>query len=126
MTASALDFARSRALTGIAGDRGEADDHGDLLSGQLADLVEAGDEGDGGDRADAGDGSEDVEASGEGRIGFDPSLDFGLQLGDRHFDGAQLALQLADEHSRLAIADLVEKGGSGSDGALATVRQFLK
>src|SRR5882724_2870259 len=72
MTASALDFARSRALTGIAGDRGEADDHGDLLSGQLADLVEAGDEGDGGDRADAGDGSEDLEASGEGRIGFDP------------------------------------------------------
>src|SRR5471032_3161458 len=126
MAASALDFAGSRALTAIAGDRGEADDHGDFLCGQLADLVEAGDEGDGGDGADAGDGSEDLEAPGQDRVGFDPSLDFGLQFGDRRFDGAQLTLQLADQDSRLARADLVEKGGSGGDGALAAVRQFLK
>src|SRR5450631_743315 len=97
MSASALDLPGSRALAGIAGDRGEADDHGDLSGGQLPDLVQSDDQRYGGDDADAGDRGKDFEAPGEDGIGLDPPLDFGLQRGDRLFGGAQLALQFADE-----------------------------
>src|SRR5271156_1377558 len=123
---SAFDGARSSALAAVIGDGGEADDHGDLFSGELAEFDHAGDESDSGARADAGDRGEDFEATGQGGIAVDPVADFGLEVGDAGFEGAQLTLELADQRSGLARADLVENGGSIFDRRVAPAGQFLK
>ena len=69
---------------------------------------------------------EDFEAAGKGGIGVDPAADFGLEVGDGGFEGAQLTLELADQRGGLARADLVENGGSVFDRRVAPARQFLK
>ena len=58
MGASALDVTGSAALAAIAGDRGEADEHGGFFGRQGADLGEAGDQGDRGCDSYAGDGGQ--------------------------------------------------------------------
>jgi hypothetical protein len=99
---SASDSAGFAALAAVVGDGGEADDHGDLFGGELAEFDHAGDEGESGARADAGDRGEDFEATGKGGIDVDPVTDFGLEVGDGGFEGTQLTLELADQRGGLA------------------------
>ena len=126
MLASASDFPCSGVLAAIAGDGGEADDHGDFFGRQLPDLVHPGDQRGRGDVANSGDRGEDFEAPGEDGIGVDLTFDFGFEVGDGFVEGAQLPLQLGDQHGALACADLVDNSGSIIDEALPASRQFLK
>ncbi len=93
---SASDVARAVVLAAVVGDGGKADDHGGLFGGERAEFDEADDEGDSGCDPDAGDGGEDSEAAGKERIGGDQALDFGLEIGDGGFEGAELTLELED------------------------------
>ena len=127
MCSSASDVARAVALAAVVGDGGKADDHGDLFGGERAEFDEADDEGDSGCDPDAGDRGEDCEAAGKERIGGDQAVDFGLEIGDGGFEGAELTLELEDRPGRVvARADLVEEGGSGVEGGVAAAQSILE
>ena len=104
------------ALAAVAGDRGEADDHGGLLGRQGAELGKAGDERDRGDGSDAGDGSQDGEPPGEARVGADQGLDFRAEVFDRRFSRTDLALDLdrrRPSRGRAELRRVVRAAASG-------------
>src|ERR1700704_3640485 len=101
MLASAPDAAPALALARVAGDRGEADEHGDGFGRQHAELGETGNERAGDDAADAGDGGEDLLPAGERRVICDQPIDLGVEMRDMPLDGRQELLDVGDQEPAL-------------------------
>ena len=103
-------------LAAIAGDGGEAGDHGGLLVRERADFGKADDQGDSRRGPDPRDRGQDGEPPGQARIGGDEAFDLRLEMGERGLDSADLALDLGDRHGDGGFAELVEERGAGGDG----------
>ena len=124
--APALDVAGPAEGAAVAGDRGEADEHGGLFGRQGADLGEADDQGYRGCESDAGDGGQNGHPPGQARIGGDPMLDLRVEGFHRRFGCAELALDLGDRRRNGGRAKLVDQGGAGVGGGVAAVKEILK
>ena len=116
LRASAADMAGAGLLAAIAGDGGEAGDHGGLLVRERADFGKADDQGDSRRGPDPRDRGQDGEPPGQARIGGDEAFDLRLEMGERGLDSADLALDLGDRHGDGGFAELVEERGAGGDG----------
>ena len=114
LRAPAPDVARPAGLAAVAGDRGEADEHGGLFGRQGADLGEADDQGDRGCGADAGDGGENdhppLARQGSAAIRRPISAS---RVFYRRFGRFDLALDLGDHQRNGGLAELVDQGGEG-------------